>query len=159
MEGTEVEVIDIWTLQLIIKWDHCRRHNHHHHHRRCCCCCCVVLCLLSQAFSSRYFSWTSGDPHHSGFKLHTAVLYVLCVMNQVHLSFVMDLLNVFLLWLPNMSLKLLLLLVAVAVAAAAVVVEAVVVKCSCATGSRCSEQNLYAMSHSLFRWGFALPYG
>ena len=36
--------------------------------------------LLSQAFSSWYFSWTSGDPHRSGFKLHTAVLSVLCVM-------------------------------------------------------------------------------
>ena len=40
-------------------------------------------CLLSQACSSRYFSWTSGDPHRSGFKLHTAVLSVLCVMFQV----------------------------------------------------------------------------
>ena len=40
-------------------------------------------CLLSQAFSSRYFSWTSGDPHRSRFKLHTAVLSVLCVMFQV----------------------------------------------------------------------------
>ena len=40
-------------------------------------------CLLSQAFSSWYFSWTSGDPHRSGFKLHTAVLSILCVMFQV----------------------------------------------------------------------------
>jgi len=40
-------------------------------------------CLLSQAFCSWYFSWTSGDPHCSGFKLHTAVLSVLCVMFQV----------------------------------------------------------------------------
>ena len=40
-------------------------------------------CLLSQAFSSWYFSWPSGDPHSSGFKLHTAVLSVLCVMFQV----------------------------------------------------------------------------
>ena len=30
--------------------------------------------------SSRYCSRTSGDPHHSRFKLHTAVLSVLCVM-------------------------------------------------------------------------------
>ena len=30
--------------------------------------------------SSRYFSWTSGDPYRSGFKLHIAVLSVLCVM-------------------------------------------------------------------------------
>ena len=43
-------------------------------------------CLLSQAFSSWYFSWTSGDPHRSGFKLHTAVLSVLCVMFQVFCS-------------------------------------------------------------------------
>ena len=40
-------------------------------------------CLLSQAFSSWYFSWTSADPHSSRFKLHTAVLSVLCVMFQV----------------------------------------------------------------------------
>ena len=40
-------------------------------------------CLLSQAFSSWYFFWISGDPHRSGFKLHTAVLSVLCVMFQV----------------------------------------------------------------------------
>ena len=33
--------------------------------------------------SSWYFSWTRGDTHHSGFKLHTAVLSVLCVMFQV----------------------------------------------------------------------------
>ena len=42
---------------------------------------------MSQVFSSWYFSWTSGDPHRSGFKLHTAVLSVLCVMFQVQLSF------------------------------------------------------------------------
>jgi len=35
--------------------------------------------LLSQAFSSWYFSWNSCDPHRSGFKLHTAVIYVLRV--------------------------------------------------------------------------------
>ena len=40
-------------------------------------------CLLSQAFSSRYFSWTSSDPYRSGFKLHTAVLSVVCVTFQV----------------------------------------------------------------------------
>jgi hypothetical protein len=39
--------------------------------------------ILSQAFSSWYLSWTSGDPHRSGFKRHTAVLSVLCVMFQV----------------------------------------------------------------------------
>ena len=41
------------------------------------------VCLLSHAFSPRYFSWTSGDPQHSRFKIHTAVLSVLCVMFQV----------------------------------------------------------------------------
>ena len=40
-------------------------------------------CLLSQAFSAWYFSWTSDDPHRSVFKFHTAVLSVLCVMFQV----------------------------------------------------------------------------
>jgi hypothetical protein len=43
----------------------------------------TIWMSLSQAFSSRYFSWTSGDPHRSRFKLHTAVLSVLCVMFQV----------------------------------------------------------------------------
>ena len=33
--------------------------------------------------SSWYFSWTSGDPHRSGFKLHIVVLSILCVMFQV----------------------------------------------------------------------------
>ena len=33
--------------------------------------------------SSRYFSWTSSDPYRSRFKLHIAVLSVLCVMFQV----------------------------------------------------------------------------
>ena len=36
------------------------------------------MSLVTQAFSAWYFSWTSGDPHRSGFKLHTAVLSVLC---------------------------------------------------------------------------------
>jgi hypothetical protein len=43
----------------------------------------VCVCLLSQAFSSWYVSWTSSDPHRSGFKLHTAELSVLCVTFQV----------------------------------------------------------------------------
>jgi hypothetical protein len=52
---------------------------------------------------SRYFSWNNGDSHRSGFKLHTAVLSVLCVMFQVQLSFVVNLSNVFLASLPNFS--------------------------------------------------------
>ena len=54
-------------------------------------------CLVSQAFSSWYFYWTSGDLHRSRFKLHTAVLSVLCVMFLVRLSFVVNLSNIFLL--------------------------------------------------------------
>ena len=40
----------------------------------------LFYCLLSQAFSPSYFSWTNGDPHRSGFKFQTAILPVLCVM-------------------------------------------------------------------------------
>jgi hypothetical protein len=43
----------------------------------------IIIRLLSQAFSSWLFSWTSNDPYRSGFKLHTAVLSVLCVLFQV----------------------------------------------------------------------------
>ena len=55
--------------------------------------------------SPRHFSWTSGDPHHSRFKLHTAVLSVLCVMFQVQLSFVVNLSSVFLVQFPNFFLN------------------------------------------------------
>ena len=41
------------------------------------------------------------------FKFQTAVLPVLCVTFQVQLSFVVTLVNVFLVWLPNFSLQLL----------------------------------------------------
>jgi hypothetical protein len=69
-----------------------------------CCCCCYVP--LSQSFSSWYFCGTSWDPHRSGFKLHTAVLSVLCAMFQIWLCFVASLLNVFLVWPQNCSLNL-----------------------------------------------------
>jgi len=36
-------------------------------------------CLLSQAYSSWYFSWTSGDPHRLGFKLHTVVIIIIII--------------------------------------------------------------------------------
>ena len=55
--------------------------------------------------SSRYFSRTSSDPHRSRFKLHTAVLSVLCVMFQVQLSFVVNLTNVFPVQFPDFSLS------------------------------------------------------
>ena len=58
-------------------------------------CCCV----WSQAFSSWHFSWTNGEPHRPGFKFHNAVLPLRCVMFHVQLSFVVSLLNVFLVWL------------------------------------------------------------
>ena len=60
--------------------------------------------LLSQAFSS----WNNGDPHRSCFQFQTAVLPVLCVLFPVQLSFVVNLLNIFLLCLPNFDLTLLL---------------------------------------------------
>ena len=45
----------------------------------------IIIIIMSPVtgISSRYFSWTSGDPHRSRFKLHIAVLSVLCVMFQV----------------------------------------------------------------------------
>jgi len=46
-------------------------------------CCYYYYPLFSQAFSSWYFSWTIGDSHRSGFKFHTAVLSVFCVMFYV----------------------------------------------------------------------------
>jgi hypothetical protein len=55
-------------------------------------------CLLSQAFSSWYFPWTSGYVHRSGFKFHTAVLSVLCVMFQVLLLLLLLLLLYILAW-------------------------------------------------------------
>ena len=71
-------------------------------------CCC---CLLSQSFSPRYFSSTNGDPHRSSFKFPTTILLlpVLCVTFLVQLSFVVNLLHVFLVWLPDFSRKFLLL--------------------------------------------------
>jgi len=72
---------------------------HHHHYYY------TIWMSLVTGISSRYISWTSGDPHRSRFKLHTAVLSVLCVMFQVQLSFVVNLLNVFLVQLPNFSLS------------------------------------------------------
>jgi len=57
-------------------------------------CCCRCSCLLSQAFSSWYFSWTNGDPHRSGFNFQTAVLSVLRVMFQMYAAvFVVNLFN------------------------------------------------------------------
>ena len=69
----------------------------------------LLLSILSQASSSRYFSRTNNDTRRSGYKFQTAVLDVLRVMFQVQLSFVANLLNIFLVWLPNFSWKPLLL--------------------------------------------------
>ena len=47
----------------------------------------IIIIILRMSpvtgISSWYFSWTSGDPHRSGFKLRIEVLSVLCVMFQV----------------------------------------------------------------------------
>jgi hypothetical protein len=73
----------------------CCRRRRRRRRRRCC-------CLSSQTFPCWFFScWTTADPHRSGFKLHTAVLSVLCVMFPVQLSVVVNLLSVFLVWIPN----------------------------------------------------------
>ena len=44
----------------------------------------IIWMSLVTGLFSWYFSWTSGDPHRLGFKLHTVVLPVLCVMFQVY---------------------------------------------------------------------------
>jgi len=42
---------------------------------------------LSQTFSSWYFSWTSGDPHRSGFKLHIAhIIIIIIIIIAIELS-------------------------------------------------------------------------
>ena len=43
----------------------------------------IIMDVSVTGISSWHFSWTSSDPHRSGFKLHTAVLSVLCVMFQI----------------------------------------------------------------------------
>ena len=61
-----------------------------------CCCCCCCCCLLSRPLP-HYFSYgINGNPHRSGLKFQAAVLSVLCVMIQVQLSFVLNILNVLL---------------------------------------------------------------
>ena len=56
----------------------------------------IIILILVKVFSPRFlFSWTNGDPHRSGFNFQTAVLSVLCVMFQVQLFFVVNLLNVY----------------------------------------------------------------
>jgi hypothetical protein len=59
--------------------------------------------LLSHTFSPWYFSWTNSDLHRSGFKFQTALLSVLSVMFHIQLSFVVNLFNIFLVWLSNIS--------------------------------------------------------
>jgi hypothetical protein len=43
----------------------------------------IIITVSCHRLSSWYFSCTSSDPHRSGFKFHTAVLSVLCVMFQL----------------------------------------------------------------------------
>ena len=65
----------------------------------------LLLCrLLSQAFPLPWHStWTNSDPHRSDFKFQTAVPSVLRVTLQVQLSVVVNMLNVLLLWLTDVS--------------------------------------------------------
>ena len=42
------------------------------------------VCLLSQAFSSQYFSWNSGDPHRSDFQAsHCSTFRIMCAVPSV----------------------------------------------------------------------------
>jgi len=61
-------------------------------------------CLLSQAFPPQYFSWTNSDLHRSDCGTFRIVCAVPCTA-----AFVVTLLNVILVQLPNFSIKLLLL--------------------------------------------------
>jgi hypothetical protein len=67
----------------------------------------IIICIIDSCHR-RFLPGTSLEPaaiptaQASCFTLlHTAVLSVLCVMFQVRLSFVLNLLNVFLVWLLN----------------------------------------------------------
>jgi hypothetical protein len=64
----------------------------------------IIIMLLSPGtgFSPRYFSWTSGDPHRSGFKFQTVILSVLCVMFQV-LLLILITITLLLLLLPHQN--------------------------------------------------------
>ena len=43
----------------------------------------IIIMSLVTALSSWYVTWTSGEPHRSGFNFHTVVLSVVCVTFQV----------------------------------------------------------------------------
>jgi len=55
----------------------------------------IIIMILVKAFSPRFFSWTNGDLHRSGFKYRTAVLYVLVWCSQYRCFLVVNLLNVY----------------------------------------------------------------
>jgi hypothetical protein len=78
----------------------------------------TYLCLAFPSFFFLFYYFypfflvlllLNGDIHRSDFKFQTAVLSVLCVMFQVHVSFVVNLLNVSLVWLSDFFKNLLLL--------------------------------------------------
>jgi hypothetical protein len=55
----------------------------------------TIFCLQSQATSPHYLSSpTNSYPHSSDLKYQSAALSLLCVMFQLQLLFVLDLLNV-----------------------------------------------------------------
>jgi len=70
-------------------------------------CYCCRRRLLTHTFFPRHFpSLTNGDPHISGSQFQPAALSILCVMFQLQLFFVLNLLNVTPLWLQKCSLNL-----------------------------------------------------
>jgi len=47
----------------------------------------IIMSYLRFPFPWYLFSWTSGTPHHSGFKFQTVALSLLCAMSLVKVSF------------------------------------------------------------------------
>ena len=61
----------------------------------------IIIMFLFTELLSLVCLWNNADPHCWGSKFRTAALSVLCVMLQVRLCFVVKLLSVSLVWLPN----------------------------------------------------------
>ena len=65
----------------------------------------IVLDIISAAAAAAaVITWTNSDPLHLGFKFQIAVLAILYLMFLVELSFVLNLLKVFLVWIVDFSL-------------------------------------------------------
>ena len=69
----------------------------------------IIVLSLVTTHSLWYFPVTnSGDTHRSGFRFQTPVIFVKCVIFPITSVFVVSLLNIFLVWITNISLNLLL---------------------------------------------------